>query len=48
MAKNDSVSGVNVDEELANMVQLQNNYAAAAKVIASISVMFDKLLEIRT
>lgn len=48
VAKNDSISGVNVDEELANMVQLQNNYAAAAKVIASISAMFDKLLEIRT
>ena len=37
-------SGVNVDEELANLVQLQTAYAANARVIAAARDMMDMLL----
>jgi flagellar hook-associated protein 1 FlgK len=37
-------SGVNIDEEMASLVQLQNNYAAAAKAIQVIEEMFQTLL----
>jgi flagellar hook-associated protein 1 len=39
-----SQSGVNMDEELANMVVLQNAYAASARVVTTASQMFDILL----
>lgn len=39
-----SVSGVNVDEELANTVLFQNSYAAAARLINATKEMFDSLL----
>jgi len=42
--RRDSYSGVNVDEELANMVVLQNSYSAAARVITTASQMYDTLL----
>lgn len=42
--KNDS--GVNVDQELAFMVQVQNSYAASARVITAIREMLDELLRI--
>lgn len=38
-------SGVNIDEEMASLVQLQNNYAAAAKAIQVIEEMFNTLLQ---
>jgi hypothetical protein len=37
-------SGVNIDEELANLIQIQNNYAASAKAIQAIEEMFNTLL----
>lgn len=37
-------SGVNIDEEMANLVQMQNNYAASAKAIQVIEEMFQTLL----
>lgn len=40
----DSVSGVNVDEELAHMIQLQNSYAASARVLSAARDMYDVLL----
>ncbi len=43
-----SVSGVNVDEELSNMVLYQKSYAAAARIISATSDMFDQLLAIGT
>ena len=42
--RRDSFSGVNIDEELAQMVILQNSYSAAARVISTASEMFDDLL----
>ncbi|MEG8027493.1 flagellar basal body rod C-terminal domain-containing protein [Sphingomonas aerolata] len=42
--RRDSVSGVNIDEELGQMVVLQNSYAAAARVMTTASEMYDTLL----
>jgi flagellar hook-associated protein 1 FlgK len=42
--RRDSFSGVNIDEELANMVVLQNSYSAAARVLTTASSMYDTLL----
>jgi flagellar hook-associated protein 1 FlgK len=39
-----STSGVNVDEEMANLVQLQNAYAANARVMSAAKDMMDLLL----
>ncbi len=41
-----SQSGVNVDEELANMVVFQNAFTASARVLAAASEMFDTLIGI--
>jgi flagellar hook-associated protein 1 FlgK len=40
----DAVSGVNLDEEAANMLRYQQAYQAAAQVIATASSLFDSLL----
>ena len=42
--RRDSFSGVNIDEELSNMVVLQNSYSASARVITTASQMYDTLL----
>lgn len=42
--RRDSFSGVNIDEELAQMVVLQNSYSAAARVISTASQMYDTLI----
>jgi flagellar hook-associated protein 1 FlgK len=39
-----SQSGVNTDEESAHLVELQNAYAASAKVISTFQTMFSALL----
>ena len=44
--RRDSFSGVNIDEELAQMVVLQNSYSAAARVLTTASSMYDTLLSI--
>lgn len=41
-----SASGVNIDEEMANLVVLQNAYAASARLITTATEMFDTLLQI--
>ena len=43
--RRDSFAGVNVDEELAQMVVLQNSYSAAARVMTTASEMYDTLLQ---
>lgn len=43
--RRDSFSGVNLDEELAQMVVLQNSYAASARVLTTASQMYDTLIE---
>ena len=40
---NDS-SSVNVDQEMANLLTLQNSYAANARVLSTVKDMFDILL----
>jgi len=40
----DSLSGVNLDEEAANLIRYQQAYQAAAQVIATASAVFDSLL----
>ncbi|WP_188054496.1 flagellar hook-associated protein FlgK [Sphingosinithalassobacter sp. CS137] len=42
--RRDSFSGVNIDEELAQMVVLQNSYSAAARVLTTASEMYDTLI----
>ncbi|MGU3315148.1 flagellar hook-associated protein FlgK [Sphingomonas sp. M6A6_1c] len=43
--RRDSFSGVNIDEELANMVVLQNSYSAAARVLTTASSMYQTLID---
>lgn len=43
--RRDNFSGVNVDEELAQMVVLQNSYASAARVMTTASQMYDTLIQ---
>jgi flagellar hook-associated protein 1 FlgK len=42
--RRDSFAGVNIDEELSQMVVLQNSYSAAARVITTANDMYDTLL----
>lgn len=43
--RRDSFSGVNLDEELAQMIVLQNSYSAAARVMTTATQMYDTLIE---
>ncbi len=43
----DSVSGVNLDEELAEMMKFQHAYEAASKIIAVVDEMLRSLMELR-
>lgn len=43
-AWNQSISGVNLDEEAANLIRFQQSYAAAAKIISTSQAIFDTLL----
>ena len=38
-------SGVNVDQEMANLLTLQNSYAANARVMSTVKEMLDALLQ---
>jgi flagellar hook-associated protein FlgK len=40
-----AISGVNLDEELANTVIFQNSYAATARIITIVNQMFDDILQ---
>ncbi|MBZ6379219.1 flagellar hook-associated protein FlgK [Pacificimonas flava] len=42
--RRDAFSGVNLDEELSQMVVLQNSYAASARIISTVGEMYDALL----
>jgi len=46
-ARASSVSGVSVDQELANLTVFQNMYAASAHVLSVVQNMFDALLQIQ-
>lgn len=45
-AQREAVSGVNLDEEAANLVKFQQAYEANAKVIGAASEMFDTLMSV--
>lgn len=45
-AARDSLSGVNLDEEAANLIRYQQAYQAAAKVMTIASTLFDEVLAI--
>ena len=44
IASQQNVSGVNLDEEAANLVRYQQSYQAAAQVISVASTLFDSVL----
>jgi flagellar hook-associated protein 1 FlgK len=46
--RSESISGVNIDEELRNMVLYENAYAATARIIQVVDNLFDILLRIGT
>jgi flagellar hook-associated protein 1 FlgK len=43
-ASRESVSGVNLDEEMTNMLQFQHAYSAAARMITAIDESLDTLI----
>lgn len=43
-ARVDAVSGVNIDEEMANTIIFQNAYSASAQVIQTVKELFDTLI----
>jgi flagellar hook-associated protein 1 FlgK len=45
-ARVSDLSGVNIDEEMANMILFQNGFSAAARIIATVQEMFDDLLRV--
>lgn len=45
LTRQDSINGVNVDEELANMILFQNAYSASARIISVADQMFEDLLQ---
>ena len=42
-----SVSGVNMDEEMTNLIKYQTSYGASAKIITTIQTMMDTLLGLK-
>jgi flagellar hook-associated protein 1 FlgK len=40
-----TASGVNVDQEMTNLLTLQNAYAANARVFSTVQKMFDTLFQ---
>jgi len=44
--KFNSQSGVNIDEEMAHLLSLQNAYAANARVMSTVKQMFDSLMQV--
>jgi flagellar hook-associated protein 1 FlgK len=46
VARRDDFSGVNLDEELAQMIVFQNSYSAAARLITAAREMYDILLRL--
>ena len=39
-------SGVNIDEELANLIVYQTSYSASARVVSVVQELFDELLRV--
>ena len=47
MSEHQSVSGVNLNEELTNLIRFQSSYGAAAKIITTVEKMLDTLLMLK-
>ena len=47
MSEHQSVSGVNLNEELTNLIRFQSSYGAAAKIITTVEKMLDTLLTVK-
>ncbi|MBR0800558.1 flagellar hook-associated protein FlgK [Bradyrhizobium jicamae] len=45
-SKMSATSGVNIDDEMAHLLQLQNAYSANARVMSSIKQMYDTLMQV--
>jgi flagellar hook-associated protein 1 len=45
-ARFNQVSGINIDQEMANLLQLQNAYAANARVASTVKQMLDTLMQL--
>jgi len=43
-ARNGNISGVNIDQEMADLIRIQSAYGAAAKMISATQTLFDELL----
>mgnify|MGYP001602535248 CR=1 FL=1 len=43
--RSDAVSGVNLDEEAARLIQFQQSYQAAAKILQVAQSIFDTMLQ---
>jgi flagellar hook-associated protein 1 FlgK len=43
--RRETISGVNIDEELAQMIIYQNSYGASARLMTAAQSMFDQLLQ---
>ncbi|WP_462323453.1 flagellar hook-associated protein FlgK [Desulfoplanes sp.] len=46
-SRQDSISAVNLDEEMSNLIKFQQSYSAAAKLITTANQMFDTLLSMK-
>ncbi|UTW57765.1 flagellar hook-associated protein FlgK [Kordiimonas sp. SCSIO 12603] len=44
--RNSNISGVNIDEELSNLIVYQNAYQAAARILSSVQELYDSLLQV--
>ena len=40
----DSISGVNIDEELADIIKFQHGYNATARFVATVNEMLDTII----
>lgn len=45
--RQDAIAGVNLDEEMSNLIKFQQSYSAAAKLITTANQMFDTLLSMK-
>jgi flagellar hook-associated protein 1 FlgK len=43
-AMKDSISGVSLDEEMANLVKYQQAFIATSKILSTVEDMFDALI----
>jgi len=48
LEKRSELAGVNLDEEAANLMMYQQSYQAAARMLNTVSILFDALLSIRS